>query len=141
MTGFQSDSSRQGRAYESIVAEVIQARGMDIIQHRWRHPEVGVEIDYLAACPGDEYVHWIEAKGSWLGLRPGLIRTDSTKKLVANAWHLTLASDRGSAHYVAVTSNAPVPGSYGHQLLSAAMDHGLVDEVWLIVPAWEMWKP
>ncbi|MGH9012371.1 MAG: hypothetical protein ACRDZ1_00270 [Acidimicrobiia bacterium] len=78
--------------------------------------EVGVEIDREAVSPGGRTV-WFEYKGSIQGVRPGLLRTDTLKKAIANGALL-----RGLAEhppYVVLTSHLPTTG-VGLAMLSAA---------------------
>ena len=79
--------------------------------------EVGVEIDQEAVSPSGRVV-WFEYKGSVQGNRPGLRRTDTLKKAIANGALLRSLTD--PAPYVVVTSHLPESGS-GAAMLQAAL--------------------
>ena len=77
-----------------------------------------MEIDQEAVSPKGQVV-WFEYKGSVQGTRPGLRRTDTLKKAIANG--ALLRSLPTPAPYVVVTSHLPEAGS-GAAMLRAAMD-------------------
>ncbi|MEZ5137578.1 MAG: hypothetical protein R2711_01995 [Acidimicrobiales bacterium] len=77
-----------------------------------------MEIDQEAVSPTGATV-WFEYKGSIQGNRPGLIRTDTLKKAIANGALLRSLAD--PAPYVVITSHLPEAGS-GAAMLQAALD-------------------
>ena len=94
--------------------------------------EVGVEIDQEARSPRGALV-WFEYKGSVQGNRPGLRRTDTLKKAIANGALLRHLDD--PAPYVVVTSHLPEAGS-GAAMLRSALELGyLADVVCLYDPS------
>lgn len=109
---FQAAAGRQGRTYEQAIVDHLTRFGWAVMGTHWVEPETGVEVDIVAA-DRDGQVWWIECKGSWESAsgRNGLIRTDSTKKLIANAWLLAQVASR--APYMVVTSDAPVGAGAG----------------------------
>lgn len=126
---FQAGAVRQGRAYEQAVADHLTAFGWLVLCRRWVEPTLGVEIDIVAA-DRDSATWWIECKGSWESAsgRNGLARTDSTKKLIANAWLLSTLPDRRP--YMVVSSDRPT-GS-GATWLAKAVEAGLIDRVQIV---------
>jgi hypothetical protein len=70
--------------------------------------DLGVEIDQVARG-GSGALVWFEYKGSFQGTRPGLMRTDTLKKAIANAALLRILGDHPP--YVLLTSHVPKSGS------------------------------
>jgi hypothetical protein len=87
--------------------------------------DVGVEIDRSATSPGGRMI-WFEYKGSVQGHRPGLIRTDTLKKAIANGALLAALDERHP--YVVLTSHLPQAGS-GAAMLGAALRLGVLHDV------------
>lgn len=122
----QAASGRQGAAFETTVATLLQIEGWEIVATKWRHPEFDVEVDIVARSPGAATEWWIECKGSWEGTRPGLKRTDTLKKALFNGAMLRLAEDRRP--YMIIASHKPNTGTAGDTWLERAK--GIyVDEV------------
>jgi hypothetical protein len=86
---------------------------------------VGVEIDRVAIAPSGATV-WFEYKGSVQGSRPGLLRTDTLKKAVANGALLQRLVER--PRYVVLTSHVPASGS-GLAMLETALELQYFDDV------------
>lgn len=84
-----------------------------------------MEIDQEAVSPTGTVV-WFEYKGSIQGNRPGLRRTDTMKKAIANGALLRGIAD--PAPYVVITSHLPEAGS-GAAMLSAASELGYLSDV------------
>jgi len=92
---------------------------------------VGVEIDRVARSPRGNLI-WFEYKGSVQGTRPGLLRTDTLKKAIANGALLAAEPDRHP--YVVLTSHLPDSGS-GAAMLRAALQLGyLTDAICIYAP-------
>lgn len=74
---------------------------------------------------------WIECKGSWNtnSKVPGLRRSDTAKKAVANGWHLRNSHGDDRPPYLLVTSHLPKEGSYSAHLLADAQAAGLFTDV------------
>lgn len=107
----QAASGRQGAAFEITVQTMLQIEGWTIEDTKWRHPELGVEVDIVATHPETGEVWWIECKGSWEGTRPGLRRTDTLKKALFNGAMLRLDPDR--CPYMVIASHPPGDGTAG----------------------------
>ena len=127
MTSFQADASRQGREWEQCVESVLTFEGYSIIG---RHARIaGMEVDIVAADPAGETI-WIECKGSYMSRVPGLIRDDTTKKLVGVAYHIFLSTPVEERRpYVCITSHLPKPGSVGDLMLAQALAIGAIHQV------------
>jgi len=122
----QAAASRQGNAFETTVATLLQIEGWSISATKWRHPEFDVEVDIVATHPTTGQEWWIECKGSWEGSRPGLKRTDTLKKALFNGAMLALADEKRP--YMIIASHPPADGTAGTKWLERAK--GIyVDEV------------
>jgi hypothetical protein len=89
-----------------------------------RLPEIGVEIDRVARTVGGRIV-WFEYKGSFRGSTPGLLRTDTVKKAIANGALLQAVADHPP--YVVLTSHLPARGS-AFAMLETALRLGYVTD-------------
>src|SRR6478609_11819390 len=113
---FQASAGIQGRQFAEQCDTLLSHFGFELHGRRVL-TEVGVEIDQEAVSPSGTPV-WFEYKGSIQGKRPGLIRTDTLKKAIANGALLRSLPD--PAPYVVVTSHLPEAGS-GAAMLDAAL--------------------
>lgn len=89
-----------------------------------------VEVDIVANDP-DGNCWWIECKGSWEGSRPGMLRTDTTKKALLNGAMLAAVSSTSmrSMPYMIITSHLPTAGSAGARWVELALAAGYVHVV------------
>jgi len=86
---------------------VLESEGFTL-EGRLQLREIGVEIDRVALTRNSRPV-WFEYKGSFRGSTPGLLRTDTTKKAIANGALLTAMPDHPP--YIVLTSHLPERGS------------------------------
>jgi hypothetical protein len=127
---FQASAGIQGRQFAEQCDTLLRHQGYELLGRRVL-PEVGVEIDQEACSPSGALV-WFEYKGSVQGNRPGLRRTDTLKKAIANGALLRSLPD--PAPYVVITSHLPEAGS-GAAMLRAALElRYLADVVCLYEP-------
>lgn len=124
MSSFQSSSTAQGQVFASQCDFLLESNGFTLAE-RLVVSEVGVEIDRVAHT-SDGRTYWFEYKGSIQGTRPGLKRTDTLKKAVANG--ALLRGVLGAHPYVVLTSHLPDAGS-GLAMLKTALDLGYVTDV------------
>jgi hypothetical protein len=124
MTDFQASSGIQGRQFAEQCDQLLVHYGFSI-GGRILLPTVGVEIDRVAVAPSGRTI-WFEYKGSVQGTRPGLMRTDTLKKAVANGALLRGLDDRHP--YVVLTSHLPEVRS-GAAMLKTGLDLGYFDDV------------
>lgn len=127
---FQASSGIQGRQFAEQCDTLLAHLGYHLRGRRIL-PEVGVEIDQEAMAPGGTLV-WFEYKGSIQGHRPGLRRTDTMKKAIANGALLRALAD--PAPYVVITSHLPEAGSGAAMLTAAKELRYLADVVCLYDP-------
>ncbi|MBX3314298.1 MAG: hypothetical protein KF906_08250 [Actinobacteria bacterium] len=113
---FQASAGIQGRQFAEQADTLLTHLGYEL-QGRRVLAEVGVEIDQQAISPTGRTV-WFEYKGSVQGNRPGLRRTDTLKKAIANGALLRAVAD--PAPYIVITSHLPEAGS-GAAMLDAAL--------------------
>ena len=121
---FQASAGIQGRQFAEQCDTLLTHQGFELLGRRVLS-DIGVEIDQEARSPRGELV-WFEYKGSVQGNRPGLRRTDTLKKAIANG--ALLGHLDHPAPYVVLTSHLPEAGS-GAAMLAAALDLGYLSDV------------
>jgi hypothetical protein len=124
VTSFQAASGAQGRQFADQCDLLLQNMQFELAGSV-RLSDVGVEIDREALSSGGTRV-WFEYKGSVQGRRPGLIRTDTLKKAIANGALLAAVAEHPP--YVLLTSHLPERGS-GLSMLTVALRLGYFDDV------------
>ncbi|MBA2283682.1 MAG: hypothetical protein M3527_03100 [Actinomycetota bacterium] len=124
MSDFQGSSIRQGRQFAEQCDELLRNYGF-ALSGRLVLTAVGVEIDRVATSQNGSRV-WFEYKGSVQGSRPGLMRTDTLKKAIANGALLQAVDPRSP--YVVLTSHLPEAGA-GAAMLATALSAGYLDHV------------
>ena len=128
---FQASAGIQGRQFAEQCDTLLSHMGFTLRGRRVLS-EVGVEIDQEAVSPSGRIV-WFEYKGSVQGTRPGLRRTDTLKKAIANGALLRSLTD--PAPYVVVTSHLPEAGAGAAMLRAALQLRCFADVVCLYDPA------
>jgi hypothetical protein len=121
---FQGASSRQGRQFAEQCDELLRNYGFTLAP-ALTLSSIGVEVDRVAVAPSGRTV-WFEYKGSIQGSRPGLLRTDTLKKAIANGALLQVLDERSP--YVVLTSHLPEAGA-GLAMLTTALAAGYLDDV------------
>ena len=121
---FQASSTIQGRRFAEQCDDLLLGTGFKLGKPIVL-ASIGVEIDQDAISPNGNRI-WFEYKGSIQGNRPGLIRTDTVKKAVANG---ALIEALGShPPYVVLTSHLPIAGA-ALAMLNAARTLGYLADV------------
>lgn len=112
MKNFQSKSVEQGDRWHAECIDALRRNGFEIAEERMRLKDVGVELDAVTNNKWGIAMAW-EFKGSWEGFRPGLTRTDTLKKAVANAWLLSQSQDYADRFppLLVMTTHEPEDGS------------------------------
>jgi hypothetical protein len=113
---FQAAAGIQGRQFAEQCDTLLGTLGYEL-RGRRVVTDIGIEIDQEAVSPSGRVV-WFEYKGSVQGNRPGLRRTDTLKKAIANGALLRALAD--PAPYVVITSHLPEAGA-GAAMLDAAL--------------------
>ena len=128
---FQAAAGEQGRQFASQCDLLLRNYGFEVGQ-AVVVSQIGVEIDREAVSPSGATI-WFEYKGSVQGARPGLLRTDTLKKAIANGALLTSLEDHPP--FVVLTSHLPEAGA-GLAMLNAAKSLGYVrDFICIYLPA------
>ena len=123
MTDFQSLAGRQGRQFSEQCDLVLESEGF-VLGGSLRRPDIGVEIDQVAERGGRTV--WFEYKGSFRGETPGMRRTDTVKKAIANGALIGAIPDHPP--YVVLTSHVPERGS-ALAMIGVAIRLGLLADV------------
>ena len=124
MSDFQASSGIQGRQFAEQCDQLLKHYGYTL-EGKCLLTDVGIEIDCAATSPNGTAI-WFEYKGSVQGTRPGLLRTDTLKKAIANGALLAAAAE--SRPFVVLTSHQPTTGS-GAAMLTAALRLGYLRDV------------
>lgn len=122
--GFQAASGVQGRQFAEQCGVLLSGLGFEV-GPRALLRDIGVEIDCVAKSPRGVEI-WFEYKGSVQGRRPGLMRTDTLKKGIANGALLAAVADHPP--YVVLTSHLPDAGA-GLAMLRTALELGYFTDV------------
>ncbi len=117
-------ASRQGRQFAEQCDLILEEHHFEL-GGRLVIPDVGVEIDRVAESPRGNII-WFEFKGSVRGDRPGLRRTDTLKKAIANGALLRDLPERKP--FIVLTSHLPEHGA-GVAMLNAAKRLGYLADV------------
>lgn len=123
MADFQSLAGRQGRQFSEQCDLVLESEGF-ALGGSLRLPDIGVEIDQVAERGGRAV--WFEYKGSFRGETPGMRRTDTVKKAIANGALIGAIPDHPP--YVVLTSHVPERGS-ALAMIEVAIRRGLLADV------------
>ena len=103
--GFQALASRQGREFVDEGIKLAARVGFEVRDQRVVFPECGVEVDLILENP-QGIAFFAECKGSFRD-RPGLQRTDTLKKAIAN---MVLLDACGIGPLMVLTSHRPADG-------------------------------
>lgn len=124
---FQARSSHQGRLVEETAVDVLEASGFEVIDERFELGILGVEVNLVGRDRlGNKW--FIEVTGAYGSRRPGLVRTDTVRKILGSA---QLLSKRGFKPFLVITTDLPTPGSRGDRMLRAAGPGAIFDIVLL----------
>jgi hypothetical protein len=85
---FQRLANLQGRRFHDECIMVLEMSGFEVVDQHVIVNDVGIEIDAITNNAQGVAIPW-EFKGSWQGVRPGLLRTDTLKKAIANGYLLS----------------------------------------------------
>jgi hypothetical protein len=124
VTAFQASAGLQGRQFADQCDLLLDGMGYRRVG-KVLVAAAGVEVDCEAVAPSGRRI-WFEYKGSVQGPRPGLLRTDTLKKAIANG--ALLKGTAEAPPFVVLTSHVPTGGS-GLAMLQTAIGLGYIDEV------------
>ena len=129
-SSFQAAAGAQGRQFALQCDSLLATYGFSL-SGAHHVPGVGVEVDQAAVSPHGARI-WFEYKGSIQGNRPGLLRTDTLKKAIANGALIGAVADHPP--YIVLTSHLPTAGA-GHEMLTTALRLGYLADVVCIYDA------
>lgn len=124
---FQARGVRQGRQFDVQCRVVLEGLGFTVGEKPFVVPALGVEFDAEITSRAGK-VYWCEFKGSWHGNRPGLRRTDTVKKALADAFLAHLAAEEYPP-VIFLTTHVPQAGSSGARMLEVALAAGALADV------------
>jgi hypothetical protein len=104
---FQQRGQEQGAAFEEICEGALAQAGFDLAGRHIYVAAAGVNSDFVVTNRHG-LLFYVTAKGSWSGSRPGLIRTDTFRKAIAEAALLTW---RGYGRVLLLSTHLPAAGS------------------------------
>jgi hypothetical protein len=119
---FQQRGQEQGAAFEEICEAALTQAGFNLCGRHIYLAAAGVNSDFVVANQ-QGLLFYVTAKGSWSGSRPGLKRTDTFRKAIAEAALLTW---RGYGRVLLLSSHLPGAGS-GMAMLRATPRSVLFD--------------
>ena len=133
MTDFQAAAGQQGRQFAEQCDGALRNLGFEL-EGRRIITEIGVEIDQASVAPSGRVI-WFEYKGSIRGAIPGLRRTDTTKKAIANGALIRTLQD--PPPFVVLTSHLPQGGSAEAMVRSALASNYISAVICIYNPGWE----
>ena len=114
---FQRRSTETGKTFRDQCKTHLRSLGFTLLGHKVIR-EVGIEVDQVAVNTKGKRIYF-EYKGGYEGNRPGLMRTDTTKKVLCNAF---LMRECGLGPFVVVASVKPEEGSSSDKMIRRAAD-------------------
>jgi hypothetical protein len=127
---FQRLSGEQGRAFDAQ-CRLILAPKFDVSARPFRVPGAGLEMDATITSKATAREYWCEFKGSWNGTRPGMMRTDTAKKALADVLLLYVAPVQYPPCII-LTSHLPPPASSGRQMIDTALQAGALFDIFCL---------
>lgn len=127
---FQQQAQAQGVLFRNVCITALEMAGFDIVKLEYNVPEVGITLDALVnGRAGQAYA--FEFKGSWNVKRPGLQRTDTAKKAIANGalFNCSIESEIIPPMLV-LTTHMPEAGD-GLRMIQTAIRRGILLDVLL----------
>ena len=121
-SNFQATSTRQAHAFAKECDQLLQGRGYTITVSKKQIGVLGIEISREAVSPNGRTL-WFAYHGSLRGARPGLRRTDTVKKALADGTLLSTLPAADRKPFVILTSHLPKQGS-AKKMIDKAVDEG-----------------
>jgi len=129
MLNFQSMAVEQGADFNYECQKALKYAGFEIAALEMHLEDVGITLDAVTNNRRGIAMAW-EFKGSLQGKRPGLVRTDTVKKAIANGYLLSV-SDMYSSHFpplLIMCSHEPEKGD-ARVMLDVALRDGILTDV------------
>jgi hypothetical protein len=115
---FQARSTETGKAFEVLCNAHLKSLGFTLLPKKKKIKEAGIKVDHVAVNNRGQEIYF-EYKGGYEGNRPGLIRTDNTKKMLCDAFLLHLC---GLTPFVVMTTAKPREGSGSDRMIKRATE-------------------
>jgi len=128
---FQAASSEQGEMFHSQCLVALKYAGFDIEKSRYRVASVGIEVDIVASNKHG-ITMFFECKGSIRKSgndRPGLERTDSIKKAIANAYLFSLSDEYETCSPLIILASHLSSDGAGIAMLNAVPRNVILDVI------------
>lgn len=120
---FQARSAEQGRLFHEVARDVLESSGFSIEAEGYEILSLGVEVNLvLRDALGNRW--FCEVTGAYRSRRPGLVRTDTVRKVLGTAHLLALG---GFRPFIVLTTNLPSEESRGERMLRRAGPNELFD--------------
>ena len=124
---FQRSAVEQGEQFAQNCLLTLRLVGFDVAETKFRTGDMGVEIDAIANN-SQGLAFPFEFKGSFLGSRPGMLRSDTVKKAIATAYLFSLdEAAHTMAPLIVLTSHRPISGNIANWL--ARIDRAIILDV------------
>lgn len=121
---FQRSAVEQGELFAQNCLLTLRLVGFDVVDTKFRTKDMGVEIDAIANN-SQGIAFPFEFKGSFLGSRPGMLRSDTVKKAIATAYLFSLdETAQTMAPLIVLTSHRPTTGNIAKWL--ARIDRSII---------------
>jgi hypothetical protein len=114
---FQRRSTESGKTFRDLCNTHLKSLGFTLLGHEVI-ADAGIEVDQVALNTKGRKIYF-EFKGGYEGGRPGLMRTDTTKKVLCNAF---LMRECGLSPFVVIASVKPEGGSGSDKMIGRAAD-------------------
>src|SRR5262245_41748880 len=123
---FQASANEQGQKWHKDCIAALIRNGFEIVEEHLKLRDVGIELDAITQNDLGIAMAW-EFKGSWEGERPGLTRTDTMKKAIANGCLLSVSDDYRYRYppLLVMTTHEPEDGS-ALMMMSKALIEGWI---------------
>lgn len=125
---FQRAANVQGQRFHDECILALELAGFEIADQHVALSDVGIELDAIVNNKCGVAIPW-EFKGSWQGVRPGLIRTDTLKKAIANGYLLSRSDVAGMMMPLMVMASHRPEGGHGLAMLRSVGTDVIADFV------------
>ena len=127
---FQRLAGEQGRLFDAQ-CRIMMGPKFSVSDKPFRVPGIGVEMDARVVSKGTGIEYWCEFKGSWNGKRPGMMRTDTAKKALADVLLLHV-SPVAYPRCIVLTTHLPPNGSAGWEMIQVALACGALFDIFCL---------
>jgi hypothetical protein len=123
---FQRRGPKQFRLFTDQCCHILEDIGFSLSKEDGQFPDLGINVCTAAKNKAGKQFLFL-FRGSWAGTQPGLLRTDTTKKALYNAY--ALAAEKVGIPFVIMTSHDVSARSGSSKMIAAARRHGVLHDV------------